>query len=216
VQPENTQTRSEPAGLPWGDRRVYVVDDDAEVRDSLQFLLATWDISVATYEHGTEFFADLSDLSPGLIILDLRMPEIDGFEFLSRLGERQISWPVIVLSGHGEIAAAVRALKLGAVDFLEKPVEASELESCIAAGFQTLEGQNAAEGSKARAAKLLSSLTPREREVLEQLCQGVSNKQVAFALSISPRTVEMHRANALRSLNVRSVAEVVSLINLAR
>ena len=192
------------------------MDDDKDLRDSLKFLLATRQIAVTSFAGGREFFDALPGLSPAPIILDLRMPRMDGLQFLAEFSKSNLSWPVIVLSGHGEIRAAVKAIKLGAVDFLEKPITLPELERCIESAFATLETKREFADVQRGAAQQFSSLTRREQEVLERLCRGRSNKQVAFDLEISPRTVEMHRANALRHLGVRSIAEVVNLQNLAR
>lgn len=194
-------------------RIIYVVDDNAELRQSLEFLLATRNMIVQSFESGHAFFDAVDGLAPAPIILDMRMPRMNGIEFQEELSQRKLAWPVIILTGHGEVGIAVKGLKLGAIDFLEKPVEVHELEKCLKRAYQTLESEQDAEQSKAATMHLLSRLTPRESEVLTALCSGQSNKQVAFSLSISPRTVEMHRAKALRQLEVRSIAEVVTLMN---
>lgn len=194
-------------------RLVYVIDDDHEIRNSLTFLMATRGIAVATFDGGKSFLEALDHLQAAPILLDLRMPGMDGIEFLQILAEREIAWPVLVLSGHGEIGAAVKSIKLGAIDFLEKPIAADELVKCLIQAFKTFDEGQISNNSRVALLKTLSSLTPRESEVLTALCEGQANKQVAFALSISSRTVEMHRANALRRLGVRTIAEVVNLIN---
>ncbi|MDQ3185071.1 MAG: response regulator [Pseudomonadota bacterium] len=192
-------------------RIVHVVDDDKDLRESLQFLLTTRQISVTLFASGLTFFDVVTDLPAAPIILDVRMPQMNGLQFLTELRERCVDWPVIALSGHGEINIAVMAIKLGALDFLEKPVAPSELEDCLERAFSLIEAQREHGDERRMAEKLLALLTSREAEVLDRLCQGRSNKQVAFDLGISPRTVEMHRANALRHLGVRSIAQVVSL-----
>lgn len=197
-------------------RIVYVVDDDTDLRESLEFLMATRDIFVHPFESGCAFFDAVEGLSAAPIILDIRMPKMNGIEFQEELGKRGITWPVIVLTGHGEVAMAVRAVKLGAIDFLEKPVEALDLEKCLDLAFKNLENEWASSQAKLAAIHLLSRLTPRESEVLTGLCSGQSNKQVGWALSISPRTVEMHRAKALRRLGIKSIAEVVTMMNAAK
>ncbi len=199
--------------LDAGPRLVYVVDDDGQVRDSLKFLMTTCGIEVQGFDSGSAFLKALNSLAAAPIILDIRMPGMDGIELLEELASRAIHWPVIVLSGHGEIGVAVRAIKSGAIDFLEKPVEAIELETCLLKAFHVLEDERVSLHSRSTSLQLLSLLTPRESEVLGGLCSGKANKQVAFALSISPRTVEMHRAHALRRLGVRTIAEVVTLMN---
>jgi two-component system response regulator FixJ len=192
-------------------RYVYVVDDDTDVRASLQFLLRTREMLVVSFSDPLAFLKKLSALAPGPILLDLRMPQMDGVQLLAELVHRDVNWPVIFLTGHGELSIAVSAFKLGAVDFLEKPVSAVELEECLERAFETLGRSLATTAEKGKANLLWSLLSRRESEVISGLCAGLSNKQVAFNLSISPRTVEMHRANALRTLGVRSLAEVVNL-----
>lgn len=186
---------------------VYVVDDDDELRRSLHFMLKTAHISVTPFASGTQFLRELDALQPAPIVLDIRMPAMGGTEVLAELAARQNKWPVIVLTGHGEIAVAVQSLKLGAVDFLEKPAIPTDLINSIYAAFERLAGQVETGVCRQQAAERIASLTPRQAEILHQLCRGRSTKQIAFDLSISPRTVEMHRASALRHLKVRTVTE---------
>ena len=193
------------------DRVVYVIDDDGDLRRSLHFLLETRGMRVSPYSSGVQFLREVDALKPAPILLDVRMPLVDGTQVLEELTSRGILWPVIMLSGHGEVGLAVQALKSGAIDFLEKPASAKNLLGAIDAAFAHLALQVVAEGSRNEAAERLGQLTPREVEVLGHLCEGRSNKQVAFDLSISPRTVEMHRANALRQLNVRSLVEAAAV-----
>jgi len=211
--PFGAQGELGPLDLNPGERRVYVVDDDEQIRESLAFVMGTRAISVEPFASGMTFFERLNDLTPAPIILDIRMPHMDGIEFLNELAKRAIEWPVLVLSGHGDIGVAVEAIKLGAIDFLEKPVKPLEIELCLANAFKMLESKQESLESRSASIHSLSLLTPRESEVLAGLCSGKANKQVAHALSISPRTVEMHRASALRRLGVRTLAEVVTLMN---
>jgi two-component system response regulator FixJ len=190
---------------------VYVVDDDGDLRRSMHFLLQTHGICVSPYASGVQFLNELDSLKPAPIILDLRMADMDGTQVLRELALRGNAWPVIMLSGHGEIALAVQSLKYGAMDFLEKPATAHDLLASIGAACEKLALAAAGDERRDQAAQRVSMLTPREIEVLDLLCEGRSNKQVAFDLSISPRTVEMHRANALRQLNVRSLVEAATL-----
>lgn len=192
-------------------RVIYVIDDDGDLRRSLHFLLETKSICVSPYAGGIQFLSDVATLRPAPIILDIRMPRMDGTAVLSELSKRQIKWPVIVLTGHGEVDIAVQSLKSGATDFLEKPVSADILFKAIDAAFDRLTDQSATDHCREKAAACIASLTPREGEVLRHLCEGHSTKQVAFDLSISPRTVEMHRANALRQLKVRTLIEAAAL-----
>ena len=191
---------------------VYVIDDDLDLRSSLQFLLSTWGITVAAFADAPAFLKSVADLAPAPVILDVRMPSVDGMQLFSELIERNIDWPVIFLTGHGELAVAVSALKLGAVDFLEKPVAAADLQICLDRAFDKLKRDQIVAAGKMAAKATWGLLTAREKEVLNGLSQGLSNKQVAFNLALSTRTVEMHRANALRRLRVRSLAEVVTIM----
>lgn len=195
----------------FGGRPVYVIDDDADLRDSLKFLLSTRNASVLAFTGAQDFLDIVAGLNPAPLIIDVRMPVMDGLQLLEELANRRIHWPSVFLSGHGEIAVAVRALKLGAADFLEKPVAAAELEECLTKQFLTIDRIEMSSSSRESAIYRLSSLTARETEVLTSLCQGLINKQVAHLLGLSPRTVEMHRSNALKRLNVRSLTEVLKL-----
>lgn len=194
-----------------GNRQVYIVDDDPEIRESLKFLLATRDIVARAFDSGTAFFKNWEGLLSAPIILDIRMPGMTGLEFLNRRSELAIEWPVIVLTGHGEIGIAVQAIKQGAMDFLEKPVQAENLEAVLRQAFNKMDDEQRTRDSRDSSRKLLLQLTRRESEVLAALCAGKPNKQVALDLSISPRTVEMHRSNALHRLGLRTIAEVVTL-----
>lgn len=195
-------------------RPVYVVDDDADIRRSLHFLLATRHAEVTSFRKAADFLDAIEGLTPSPLIVDVRMPEMDGLQLAEELGRRHVAWPVVFLSGHGDVAIAVRALKLGASDFLEKPVVAADLEACLKDAFQLIDGQSSLNETKTEAFRLWQLLTPREVSVVEHLCEGHSNKQVAYRLAISPRTVEMHRANALRQLRVKSLPEVMRLKSL--
>ena len=192
-------------------RIVYVVDDDGDLRRSLHFFLETTGICVSAFASGAQFLAEIDTLEPAPIILDVRMSGIDGLEVLARLRAGGIEWPVVMLSAHGDVAVAVQSLKSGAIDFLQKPVRTSILHDSVVRAFEQLDVQATSSDVRKRARESLASLTPREAEVIAHLCEGQPNKQVAFTLSISPRTVEMHRANALRQLGVRSLVEVLAL-----
>jgi len=178
---------------------------------SLQFLLSTRGLEVTQFSSAVDFLEAISGLAPAPIISDVRMPRLDGLQLMSELVQRDINWPVIFLTGHGEIGVAVKALKLGATDFLEKPVAATDLDACLKRAFVNMEQVQSIASDKKSAQQQWALLSTREREVLTELCRGSSNKQVAFKLSISPRTVEMHRANALRILVVRSISEVLTI-----
>ncbi len=192
-------------------RLVHIVDDEDGVRRSASFMLKTSGFAVQTWPSGVAFLKEARHVEPGCVLLDVRMPEMDGLEVQQELHARGIALPVIVLTGHGDVALAVKAMKAGAVDFLEKPMESRALIAAIHRGFERLE---AAEDVKARAADaetLLGALTVREREVLEGLAQGYPNKTIAYDLGISARTVEVHRANVMAKLGAKSLSEALRI-----
>ena len=190
---------------------VYVVDDDRDVRRSLSFMLGASDIRSHPFGSGEDFLDAVGDLQPGCILLDLRMPQMDGFHVMSELAKRDIDWPVIVMTGHGEVPVAVRAMKLGAVDFIEKPFSEEALLSCFATAASLLSERESAGKRRREARERVGQLTVREREILEGLLGGESNKQLAARLGISLRTVEMHRGNMMDRLEVASLAEALAL-----
>lgn len=190
---------------------VYVIDDDRDVRRSLSFMLGAAEIRSHPFGSGTDFLEALPDLEPGCILLDLRMPQMDGFGVMSELAERKIDWPVIVMTGHGEVPVAVRAMKLGAMDFIEKPFSEQSLLACFEAGNRLLSERQQTGKRRREAHGRAALLTAREREVLQGLLAGHSNKQIAQALGISLRTVEMHRGNMMDRLGVSSLAEALTL-----
>jgi len=191
---------------------VYVIDDNSDLRKSLHFLLATSKISVWPFAVAEDFLDHLPTLTPGPVLLDMRMPGMDGIQTLNALRERDISWPVIVMTAHGNIAAAVQAMKLGAIDFLEKPFSTDLLDDVLQLAFRSLEKTSAAVVTKATARALLQKLSRRESEVVTFLVEGLPNKTVAHRLGLSTRTVEMHRRNAMGKLGLKSLAETVTLI----
>ena len=194
-----------------GPKIVYVVDDHSEMRRSLHFLLSTLQIRAWPFVSGSDFLEQQPHLSPAPILLDMRMSGMDGFEVLTELDRRAVDWPVVLMTGHGDVVTAVRAMKLGAIEFLEKPFEAEALEIALTNAFQIEERNQGARLRKADARRRLDQLTPRETEVIGCLVQGQPNKLVAHRLGLSPRTIEMHRANAFQKLGARSIAEVVTL-----
>ncbi|HEX8641776.1 MAG TPA: response regulator [Allosphingosinicella sp.] len=190
---------------------VYVVDDDRDVRRSLSFMLGASDMRSHPFGSGEDFLAAVPTLQPGCILLDLRMPEMDGFHVMSALAERDIDWPIIVMTGHGEVPVAVRAMKLGAVDFIEKPFSEEALLACFNHAFTLLNARESSGRRKRQARDRVSQLTARENEILQGLLAGESNKQIAARLGISLRTVEMHRGNMMDRLGVESLAEALAL-----
>lgn len=191
---------------------VFVVDDDAAVRESLAMLLQSVGLEVAVYPNARAFLDAFDSDQPGCLIADLRMPGMNGLELQERLAARQAIIPVIVLTGHGDVPAAVRALKGGAVDFVEKPFDPAALVERV---HQALRGDAETRASAALAAVVAgheATLTPREREILGLVVIGKANKVIASDLGISERTVELHRARIMRKMHARSLAELVRLV----
>ena len=192
-------------------RVVHLVDDDASVRRSVGFMLKTSGHEVQTYDSGAELLKNIAQLEQGCILLDIRMPGMDGLEVQQALQERGVGLPVIIMTGHGDVALAVKAMKAGAVDFIEKPFEKIALFSSLDEGFRRL-SQKEVTGERRKDAEVkLQALTPRERDVLDGLAQGLPNKTIAYDLGISPRTVEIHRANLMTKLGVRSLSEALRI-----
>lgn len=192
-------------------RLVHIVDDEASIRRSAGFLLKTSGYAVETHESGVAFLKDARHQDPACVLLDVRMPVMDGLQVQQILAERGIALPVIVLTGHADVSIAVRAMKAGAVDFIEKPFEKMTLLGAIEAAFERLTDAagRAARGDSARLA--IAGLTGREQEVLKGLADGLPNKTIAYDLGISPRTVEVHRANLMTKLGVRSLSEALRI-----
>lgn len=197
-------------GMP--DRKlVHIVDDEDAIRRSASFMLKTSGYAVETWATGVAFLKEVRHIEAGCVLLDVRMPDMDGLEVQQALLERGVTMPVIVLTGHADVSIAVRAMKAGAVDFLEKPFEKAVLIAAIETAFDRLEKADGAAARTAEANVVLGVLTPREREVLDGLAQGLPNKTIAYDLGISPRTVEVHRANLMAKLEVRSLSDALRL-----
>jgi two-component system response regulator FixJ len=190
---------------------IHVVDDDEAIRRSLSFLLKTSGFAVRTYEGGQPFLKESGTLDPGCVLLDVRMPDIDGLEVQKELRARGIMIPVVIMTGHGEVDMAVAAMKAGASDFIEKPFEKAALLACITAATQQAFAQRGAGARAEEARDRLNVLTEREHEVLQGLVRGLPNKTIAYDLGISPRTVEIHRANLMTKLEVHSLAEALRI-----
>jgi two-component system, LuxR family, response regulator FixJ len=193
------------------DRLVYVVDDDDAVRRSTSFMLKTSGYKVETYISGVAFLKDARHAEPGCVLLDVRMPEMDGLAVQKELKTRGIDLPVIVMTGHGDVSVAVEAMKAGAVDFIEKPFEKAILLAALEDGFGRIELSGRRAERAALAAIRLEALTPRERDVLRGLVDGLPNKTIGYDLGISPRTVEIHRAHLMTKLGVRSLSEALRI-----
>lgn len=198
------------AAVP-ADRKVYIVDDDSMVRRSLFFSLGTSGFEVRSFASGSDLLDEVDHLEPGCILLDLRMPEKDGTEILAELGERVRRFPVVIITAHGEIDVAVRTMKMGAADFLEKPFTDAVLLEILEPIFEGLPSSTQADDENADAKARVAKLSNREREVLQGLVEGLSNKAAAFRMGISPRTVEIHRANLMKNLRAGSVGEAVRI-----
>lgn len=191
-------------------RTVHLVDDDDAIRRSVGFMLRTSGFSVEAHSSGLHLLKE-KELVPGCILLDIRMPEMDGLEVQKALLERGVTLPVVVMTGHGDISIAVQAMKAGAVEFIEKPFEKVVLIAAVEEGFARLDRSDRQRVRAEEAAVRLQALTSREREVLEGLAKGFPNKTIAYDLGISPRTVEIHRANLMTKLEVVSLSEALRI-----
>ncbi len=194
---------------------VHVIDDDADARESLAFLLGTADIEVHTYELATAFLEALSRVQAGCIVTDVRMPGIDGMALLRQLKDQGSPLPVIVMTGHGDVPLAVEAMKLGAIDFLEKPFDDNALLGAVRAALSENLAHSERESRRADILERMATLSPRERQVLDGLVVGHPNKTIAFDLGISARTVEVYRANVMTKMNAGSLSELVRMALLA-
>jgi two-component system response regulator FixJ len=174
-------------------------------------MLKTSGHRVESYESGTELLKISGQLEQGCILLDIRMPGMDGLEVQQALQDKGVSLPVIIMTGHGDVSLAVRAMKCGAVDFIEKPFEKDALLASLEEGYRRLDRKGATEDRIRDSSVRLQALTPRERDVLDGLAQGLPNKTIAYDLGISPRTVEIHRANLMTKLEVRSLSEALRI-----
>lgn len=192
-------------------RLVHVVDDDEAIRRSVAFALKTSGFQVRLYTNGSELLKSAAKLEEGCILLDIRMPGMDGLEVQEALKTKGVTLPVIIMTGHGDVSLAVRAMKAGALDFIEKPFQKAVLLTAIEQGLGRLERAAANRELASEAAVKLQGLTPREREVLDGLAKGLPNKSIAYDLGISPRTVEIHRSNLMSKLGVRSLSEALRI-----
>ncbi|AGB44916.1 response regulator [Mesorhizobium australicum WSM2073] len=190
---------------------VHVVDDDVDVRKSLGFLLATADFAVRLHESATAFLSAVTDNLDGCIVSDVRMPGIDGIELLRELKTRGYKLPVIIMTGHADVALAVQAMKEGAADFIEKPFDDEVLIEAIRSALDNRSQVNATHPQSADIQRRLSTLSERERQVLEGLLSGMPNKTIAYDLGISPRTVEIHRANVMSKMGAGSLSHLVRM-----
>lgn len=193
---------------------VYVIDDDAAMRDSLEFLLGATGFHVTLFESAQNFLDDLAGVEAGCVLTDIRMPGIDGIELLRQLqsGSAPQKMPVIVMTGHGDVPLAVEAMKLGALDFLEKPFEDDRLIAMIKAALIQGKDSSKRESLAADFLARIDTLSPRERQVMEGLVAGLSNKLIARDYNISPRTVEVYRANVMTKMQASNISELVRIV----
>src|SRR6266436_4203299 len=191
--------------------KVYVIDDDEAMRDSLNFLLQSAGFDVALFENALNFLDALSELEFGCVVSDVRMPGLDGIELLKRMKTRYGAFPIIIMTGHGDVPLAVEAMKLGAVDFLEKPFEDDRLITMIEMAIRQAEPAAKSEALTQDIVARIAALSPRERQVMEGLIAGLSNKLIARDYDISPRTIEVYRANVMTKMQANSLSELVRL-----
>jgi two-component system, LuxR family, response regulator FixJ len=190
---------------------IHLIDDDDGVRQSLTFSLTTAGLAVRAYESGVAFLDALPSVQPGCIVSDIRMPEIDGLELQRRLKGFHINLPMIIMTGHADVRLAVEAMKAGAVDFIEKPFDDDVLLAAIRLALDRYDKTGEKEIEVARTRAKLDSLTSREREVLQGLLSGHPNKTIAYDLNLSPRTVEVHRANVMTKMGAGSLSDLVRM-----
>jgi two-component system response regulator FixJ len=195
---------------------VHVIDDDADVRQSLAFLLSTVGIAVQVHESAVAFLKDLPKVEVGCIVTDVRMPGMDGLELQRRLQADKNAIPVIVMTGHGDIALAVEAMKAGAVDFIEKPFDDEVLIGAIKSALSRVRQESDHHSAASEVRNRLKRLSERERQVLEGLVAGKPNKIIAYDLGISPRTVEIYRANVMTKMQADSLSALVRMALLER
>jgi two-component system response regulator FixJ len=194
---------------------VHVIDDDEAVRQSLKFLLESASIGVETHASATEFLRLLPEMEPACVITDVRMPNISGIDLLRRLRELKRGIPVIVITGHGDVALAVEAMKIGAADFLEKPFDDEALLASVRSAINSHGREQQRHNERGEVEGRLATLSKRERDVLDGLVAGLANKQIAFELGISPRTIEIYRANLMTKMQAASLSDLVRMALIA-
>ncbi len=190
---------------------IYVIDDDDAVRQSLEFLLKTAGLKVRAFDSATAFLNALPEIHSGCIVTDVRMPDITGIDLLRKVKEQGLDIPVIVITGHGDISLAVEAMKIGAVDFLEKPFDDDTLLDAVRASLSRTADTAQRNAELGEIHDRLAVLSNRERQVLEGLVAGKANKVIAFDLGISPRTVEIYRANLMTKMSANSLSDLVRM-----
>jgi two-component system response regulator FixJ len=195
---------------------VHLIDDDEDIRRALAFLLGTAGLAVRVHESALKFLENLETIQPGCIVSDVRMPGMDGLELQHRLKAMGVEMPIIIMTGHADVPLAVQAMKAGAVDFIEKPFDDEILLSAIRIALNVYDKNGQASLEIAQIQTRLDTLSAREKEVLEGLLAGHANKTIAYDLELSPRTVEVHRANVMSKMKARSLSELVRMAMLAK
>ena len=196
---------------PAAARAVHIIDDDQALRESLAFLLRTHQLEVRSFDSAKTFLDALPDASLGCVITDIRMPGMSGIDLLRRLKELKVCFPVIVITGHGDVSLAVEAMKIGAADFFEKPFNDDQLVASVRAALQQRQDQTKRGAERTEIEHRISKLSAREKDVLAGLIEGRANKQIAFDLGISPRTVEIYRANLMNKMQADSLSDLVRM-----
>jgi two-component system response regulator FixJ len=195
---------------------VHVIDDDEAMRESLAFLLDASGLAAQTYDSATGFLEAFDGAGAGVIVTDVRMPEMNGLELVRRLKAREVALPIVMITGHGDVPLAVEAMKAGVVDFLEKPFDEEHLLAAIRSALAENRQSDEEQAERERIRKVLESLSPREHEVLHGVVAGKLNKVIAHELGISPRTVEVYRANVMSKTGARGLSELVRMVLLTQ
>lgn len=191
---------------------VHIVDDEEVVRNSLAFLLSISGYAVRVHDSATSFLREAKGLASACLITDLRMPDMSGVELIKRLRSENIMLPAIVITGHGDVPMAVEAMKAGAIDFLEKPFEDEVIISAVSRAIEMVEKRPGTDTDIETIRERLAQLSEREHQVMEGVVAGLSNKAIAYNLDISPRTVEVHRANVMTKMHCKSLPELVRMV----
>ncbi|WP_304166702.1 response regulator FixJ [Phenylobacterium aquaticum] len=194
---------------------VHVIDDDEAMRDSLSFLLEASGLAVRTYASAAEFLAIAAEAEPGCVVTDIRMPEMNGLELVAELKARGVTLPIIVITGHGDVPLAVEAMKAGVCDFLEKPFSDDTLLATLRRALDGMVASQRQDSEARRIGEILDQLSPREKDVLRGVVAGKPNKVIAFDLGISPRTVEVYRANVMTKTRANAVSDLVRMAMVA-
>jgi two-component system response regulator FixJ len=202
--------------MPSDKAVVHVIDDDEAMRESLAFLLGAVGMEVRTYESALGFLDIAPNAEAGCVITDVRMPGLSGVDLLRRLRELKLGIPVIVITGHGDVPLAVEAMKIGALDFLEKPFDDEVLLASVRSALNQLNQDQKRQAERNEIERRLAALSNRERDVLEGLVSGHANKQIAYDLGISPRTIEIYRANLMTKMQAASLSDLVRMALIAR